>query len=363
MMRSKITTAALALLLLAASASARVLRVHADEHLVDHCKLVDDVIGGWPLVKTVDLEAIAALGNYSILAGSAVTSTGLSSITGDIGLSPLSAVTGFTPILPGCFDFSTSGEEERWSAFTDAAAPACVAPATVLPDGGWEEMKPVGSDVSVIYSVIYTPTTPDAASTDLLIYAKAALVVAYNDAAYHVVSPLCMDQLLTKYNIAVASGDADLVAATASGVTVTDTGIAVTSPTPWVLVGDIGGRTITPGLYVSDAGLSVTNGDLTLYDNTGDGTGVWIFKMASTFEMAAGSEIILAGLEGSTANANNIFWQVGSSATLGAESIFKGTIMALASITVDTGVSVTGRLFARNAAVTMDSITIAQPAQ
>jgi type VI secretion system secreted protein VgrG len=57
-----------------------------------------------------------------------------------------------------------------------------------------------------------------------------------------------------------------------------------------------------------------------------------------------------------------VFWQVGSSATLGTGSVFKGTIMALASITATTGVNVEGRLLARTAAVTLDSNTITIPA-
>jgi type VI secretion system secreted protein VgrG len=62
------------------------------------------------------------------------------------------------------------------------------------------------------------------------------------------------------------------------------------------------------------------------------------------------------------AKAANVFWQVGSSATLGTGSVFKGNILALASITVTTGAVVEGRLLARTGAVTLDTNTITLPA-
>jgi ice-binding like protein/flagellar hook capping protein FlgD len=81
---------------------------------------------------------------------------------------------------------------------------------------------------------------------------------------------------------------------------------------------------------------------------------VFIFQMGSTFTSTAGRQIILTG----GAKAANIFWQVGSSATLGASSVFKGNILALASITAGAGAAVEGRLLARTAAVTLDASVI-----
>src|SRR5207247_1614970 len=78
---------------------------------------------------------------------------------------------------------------------------------------------------------------------------------------------------------------------------------------------------------------------------------VFIFQMASTLTTTSARQVILSG----GARAANVFWQVGSSATLGTGSVFKGNIMALASITVTTGAVVEGRLLARTAAVTLDS--------
>jgi len=121
-------------------------------------------------------------------------------------------------------------------------------------------------------------------------------------------------------------------------------------------LGDIGGQTLAPGLYWSSSSLGIT-GDLTL-DAGGDTNAVWIFQIGSTLITAAGgagnpaSRIILAG----GAKSKNIFWQVGSSATLGTYSIFKGTIMAQTSITMDTDSVMDGRALAWNGAVTFNSL-------
>jgi hypothetical protein len=114
------------------------------------------------------------------------------------------------------------------------------------------------------------------------------------------------------------------------------------------VAGNLGGQTLAPGLYKSTSTLEISSGDLTL-DAQGDADAVFIFQMGSTFTSTAGRQIILAG----GAKAANIFWQVGSSATLGTNSVFKGNILALASITATTGAAVEGRLLARTAAVTL----------
>jgi hypothetical protein len=80
--------------------------------------------------------------------------------------------------------------------------------------------------------------------------------------------------------------------------------------------------------------------------------------MASTLTTSIGRQVILSG----GAKAANIFWQVGSSATLGALSVFKGNILASTSITLQNSAAVEGRLLARTAAVTLDSNTITLPA-
>src|SRR5205814_1537263 len=125
------------------------------------------------------------------------------------------------------------------------------------------------------------------------------------------------------------------------------------------VAGNLGGLTLTNGLYKSTSSLEISSGDLTL-DAQGDANAVFIFQMASTLTTTVGSQVILSG----GTKAANVFWLVGSSATLGTGSVFKGNILALASITVTTGGAVEGRLLARTAAVTLDSniIGLAIPA-
>ena len=202
---------------------------------------------------TVDLRSAAL---FLVLAGSTVTNTGPTIVTGDLGVSPGTAVTGF---LPG---------------------------------------KVVGTQYD---------GDPTAAR------AEADLTVAYNDAAGRTLCPVSV-------------------------------------------AGNLGGRTLAPGLYKSTSSLEVSSGDLTL-DARGDSKAVFIFQMASTLTTTVGRQVILKG----GARASNVFWQVGSSATLGTYSTFMGTIMANQAITLDTGATLDGRALARIAAVTLDSNAVTQP--
>ena len=120
--------------------------------------------------------------------------------------------------------------------------------------------------------------------------------------------------------------------------------------------GNIGGQTLAPGLYKSTSSLAISSGDLTL-DAQGDPNAVFVFQMASTLTTTSDRQVILSG----GANAANIFWQVGSSATLGTTTIFKGTIMADQSITINTGAILEGRALARTGAVTMAANTVRVP--
>lgn len=122
------------------------------------------------------------------------------------------------------------------------------------------------------------------------------------------------------------------------------------------VAGNLGGQTLPPGLYKSTSSLAISSGDLTL-DAQGDANAVFIFQMASTLTTTAGRQVILSG----GAQAANIFWQVGSSATLGTATIFKGTIMAQESITMETGATLHGRALARIGAVTLDANTVTLP--
>ena len=122
------------------------------------------------------------------------------------------------------------------------------------------------------------------------------------------------------------------------------------------VAGNLGGQTLTPGLYKSASSLEISSGDLTL-DAQGDANAVFIFLMGSTLITTVGRQVILSG----GAQAANVFWQVGSSATIGGSSVFKGTILAYQSITMDTGATLEGRALARNGAVALDANTITIP--
>ncbi|WP_159519013.1 InlB B-repeat-containing protein [Sunxiuqinia indica] len=126
------------------------------------------------------------------------------------------------------------------------------------------------------------------------------------------------------------------------------------------LPGQLGGLTLAPGLYVnsSTSGISGTgpNGILTL-DAGGDANAVWIFKMGSTFITDAGTSVVLAG----GAQAKNIYWSVGTSATLGTNSTLYGNILADQAITLTTGATLNGRALTRIAGVTLDSNEITKP--
>ncbi len=113
--------------------------------------------------------------------------------------------------------------------------------------------------------------------------------------------------------------------------------------------------TLASGVYNSSGSFAIT-GNLTL-DAQGNPNAVWIFQTTSTLTTASGSNIILTG----GALASNIFWQVGSSATLGTNSDFSGNILALTSITLDTSALVNGQVLARNGAVTMDYNVVSVP--
>jgi hypothetical protein len=125
---------------------------------------------------------------------------------------------------------------------------------------------------------------------------------------------------------------------------------------PVSVSGNIGGQTLGPGLYKSTSSLSISSGDLTL-DAKGDGNAVFIFQMASTLTTTSGRKVILSG----GAKSSNVYWQVGSSATLGTTSEFKGTIMADQSITLNTGASLNGRALARIGAVTLAGNAVVMP--
>ena len=201
----------------------------------------------------VSLGSITSGGNnFAVLAGTTVTSTGVTAVTGDVGVWPGTAVTGYPP-------GSTTGS-------------------------------------------IYLGVAPADA-------AQSSLTSAFNDAAGR--------------------------------------------PADATVAGNLGGQTFNPGVYKSTSTLAISSGDLTL-DALGDSNGVFIFQIASALNVTSGRMVILSG----GAQAANVFWQVGSSATLGTTSIFAGTILAQASISMSTDGRLNGRALARDGAVTLQGNTV-----
>lgn len=118
---------------------------------------------------------------------------------------------------------------------------------------------------------------------------------------------------------------------------------------------DLGGQTLAPGVYQGTSTLSLT-GTVTL-NGENNANSVFIFQAGSTLITASSSTVALEN----GATWCNVFWQVGSSATLGTASTFVGTVMALTSGTLNTGATVMGRMLARNGSVTLDTNTFTQP--
>lgn len=199
--------------------------------------------------------AIVPLGTasgFTVLAGSTVTNTGGTSVTGDVGVSPGAAVTGFPP----------------------------------------------GTATGTIHAA-----DPAAAQ------GQVDLTTAFNNAAGRTTNPISVS-------------------------------------------GDLTGLTLAPGLYKSTSSLAIS-GTVTL-NGLGDPNATFVIQVATTLTTGTGSQVVLIG----GAQAANIIWQVGSSATLGTNSVFKGTILADQSITLDTGARVTGRVQTRVGAVTLDTNVI-----
>ena len=158
-----------------------------------------------------------------------------------------------------------------------------------------------------------------------------SLTITGTDHAGDAVTQQAKNDLVTAYDSAAGQGPTTAVAA------------------------DLAGLTLTPGVYNSASSLGLS-GNLTL-NAGGDPNAVFIFQAASALTTASGSSITLIN----GAQACNVFWQIGSSATIGTGSSFRGTVLALTSITLTTGATVEGRVLARNGAVTLDTNTITAP--
>jgi hypothetical protein len=197
--------------------------------------------------------SLGSVSNFAVLAGTTVTNTGASVITGDLGVSPGTSVTGFPPgVVAGgpihaADALATQGQSDLTTAYTAAAGTPCAADLTGQ---------------------------------------------------------------------------------------------------------DLGGLTLQPGVYCFSSSAQLT-GTLTL-DFMGNASSSFLFKMGSTLTTASASSVVPINSAGNIRPAN-IFWQVGSSATVGTGTSFLGNILALTSITLNTGAQVSGRALARNGAVTLDT--------
>jgi type VI secretion system secreted protein VgrG len=143
---------------------------------------------------------------------------------------------------------------------------------------------------------------------------------------------------------------ADAVALSAQNGAITQYNALVAAPCTADLTGqDLGGKTLIPGVYCFASSAQLT-GPLTL-NAQGNPNAQFIFKTGSTLITASGSSVNL--INGGTPC--GVYWKVGSSATLGTATAFVGNILALESVTLTTGANVSGRVFARNGAVTLDT--------
>lgn len=147
---------------------------------------------------------------------------------------------------------------------------------------------------------------------------------------------------------------ADAAQAQRDTTTAYDVAAALT-PTTTTRYTELDGLSLSPGVYRGGALQLADNGALTL---AGDADSTWVFQAASTLTIGSGTRITITG----GASSCNVFWQVGSSATIGTGAQFQGTVLAQASVTATTSATVAGRLLARTGAVTLDTNTIT-PAQ
>ncbi|MFL4909409.1 ice-binding family protein [Streptomyces sp. MMS24-I2-30] len=148
---------------------------------------------------------------------------------------------------------------------------------------------------------------------------------------------------------------ADTVAQDAQTDLITAYDDAAGQPSDGALPPDAGGLTLVPGVYTASSTLGLT-GTLTL-DAQGDPNAVWVFQIGSGLTTASSSSVSLIN----GASPCNVFWKVGSSATLGTSTAFVGNILAMTSITATTSATIEGRALARNGAVTLDTNTITRP--
>jgi hypothetical protein len=114
---------------------------------------------------------------------------------------------------------------------------------------------------------------------------------------------------------------------------------------------DLAGQTLVPGVYCYSSSVQISAGGVLTLNAQGNNNAVWVFKIGSTLTTISGASVVFIN----GGQDCNVFWQVGSSATLGTTTRFVGNILALESITLNTGATLSGRALAQTGAVTLDS--------
>jgi Ice-binding-like len=154
------------------------------------------------------------------------------------------------------------------------------------------------------------------------------------------------------------TSDTSLMLAAKNNLTTAYNTAAGLTPTQVITTGNLGGLTLTPGVYSFSSAAQLT-GTLTLNDE-GNPDAVFVFQIGSSLTTATGSSVVT--INGGSSPGTSVFWQVGSSATLGTSTAFEGNILADQSITLNSDATVLdGRLLAENGAVTLDDNTITAP--
>ncbi len=230
------------------------------------------------------------------------------------------------------------------AALTTLAVGACSSshPPTAAPTSGVSDDVQItlgtGKTFAVLAALTVTNTGPTTVHGDLGIVRRAGLGLGLE---------------LTGFPPGLVAGGmtyaGDPVALQAqTDLTATYTTLAGEAPTKDLTGQDLGGMTLTAGVYHFSSSAQLT-GALTL-DAEGDPNAVFVFQIGSTLTTASNSSVLVVN----GGNDCNVFWQVGSSATLGTTTAFQGSIIALTSITLNTGATVSGRTLALNGAVTLD---------
>jgi hypothetical protein len=147
----------------------------------------------------------------------------------------------------------------------------------------------------------------------------------------------------------------DAVTQGAQGALTTAYASATTAGPAAAIVGGLGGQTLFPGVYNSASSIHLT-GAVTL-NAGGDPNAVFVFQAGARLTTGSASEVNLVN----GAQSCNVFWQVTTSARIGPDSTFRGTVMVHAGIRVDNGTSIDGRVLAIAGPVTLDTDTITNP--